>query len=313
MNKRSRRGELRREALNNRTDAITHVPKRVSDWHQCNRLTVTSLSKDYLSRKIELHLHVTLKPGLLKLDPELVEFCAVFEYAPSTVKATAAEVEVFKGLDSKDGASDVKDRCLNESVFVGVVQLMQKPKRVSFSPVVSVIRLKPLQYCNVFALQAIADVKSVSVPITVEPTTLVSFASSALDEDRETMLHLGLQSRKKDELKEDVVQCRPEVMGDLSNDYSPLGLRECDDFRENDKLSCFRISIDDESFSLECLEPINRIIESIDLFVCNREFETWTEKGVQGLYSHHAEEAEESNDATGRGNPVREIEPVLLY
>src|SRR3990167_3508419 len=124
--------KIQRETLDNLKRLICNAIKSSNDWKAF--YDVAPLSEAYLRRDSEIHVHIFSATGI-----NFPDFCAVFQRHPcpklharigkckgETFPANCSYCVLSKG---KGYTPDSHGDNLNQAMFVGVIDLMQRPQR----------------------------------------------------------------------------------------------------------------------------------------------------------------------------------------
>lgn len=225
-NAKNLRWEVSGESLfDNIADCLTYAGDSVSDRQA--PYSVASFPEGYLRHGFRVHLHVFNKALV-----DNTGFCAIYEKA-GVVQPDQAHQVPHRHLGASSGFSEYKHGAfgsgnLNETVLVGVIQLMKKPESVPIG-VRSVIRLQPLNECFLFVRDAPMN-HGFSMPHVAGATF------SLLDEkDWElrfgSMESAGVNPVEDHKLPDNAIKSRPQIMSDLANDDAPFDGRWLGDFR----------------------------------------------------------------------------------
>ena len=234
------------DAFNMRED----VRKRRQECHSLNGRT--SLAELYVEGEIRVHLHMCVAARLD--EGEIGDWCAVFEARPCVdihvLRHESLHVTESKPLETQDGA----DR-LDDSVFVGVVNVLEQPQEVGFRLIPSTIRLQPFDECFL-TRRKVLDESPPIVPILI--------TSGKDGKGRSVVGSGGLKERQ---LPNDLVESRAQVVGDVPDDDAPLLRRGCVNLSPQNALVCISVIVRENSVGVSLKEPLNLFLKGFEVHI----------------------------------------------
>ena len=308
MTKKSPRKE-RREAVDDLAGSLVHPRKRTANRTIGDRFAKSSLCKDYLRFHLELHVHIRLNAACAIDDFELPELCATFQYSGLGVGLSTLNHDNISAdiADTDITALEIESAHLNDPVLVSIVQFVQKPHRIICVP--SFVRLMALKQCVVHrinTLEALTDTISIKV---VNKVPIASLKGRRLPAKNGKCGTSGRElTTQNGNLIRQPVKSRPKIVGDFPNLNSPnvLGLNR---LSIDDVVACLLVKLDGDCFSVDFLDPLNRMIKGFNLVACNREFKARAIQRMQGIYSRQEDiHAQDSRNLEGPNDPDSQAE-----
>jgi hypothetical protein len=209
-----------------------------------------SLAKLYVSSEVVVHVHVRTAGPLV--EGELSDFCATFKASPrvdaEVVEDESPHVTEAEPLEMQDGTD-----CLNDPVFVGVVNVVESPQGMRFRLIPSTIRLQPLDECFLTRREVLNECASV-VPILITNR-----------ENREGRFVVGRAGLEECQLPNELVEGRTQVVGDFPDDDAPLLGRGSVNLSPQDALVCLSIVVREDSVGFSLKEPLNLLLKGFEV------------------------------------------------
>lgn len=287
-------GELSCEHFDNAIHPLTHGVEYVKNGELFNsRATLPEL---YLCGDLVLHCHFG------NSGCELGEHRAIFKRL--SVKNTMS-LDMSGALDLAElhaGLHTNSDNYMQSTMFVGVVHLMEKPKRIFGTTIRSVIRLTPLDHCPMYRLQTL------QIPLD-RGSEAGLLDGSFVIEDRKLGGSVGPRRPQKCKLPSKTVKRRPEIVADLADANSTTGIKRCADARPDYRLSRIRMKLWNNSVVVDTGMMIHVGLEYVSLVLSSPDLEARAIERMHQLYSSYGKEAEaDPNDAREPGHPCRQAE-----
>ncbi len=239
-----------------------------------DRFPVSSLAtlKDMVNDGSRLHTHFRTFGVSSVGYPS--EYCAVF-YLGSTSKLRRYVLQRdYKSTGLSNGNLEVcntpdKGDDLNETMFVGIINVSKKRKR----RIPCLIRLQALDSCPLNIAQSF-DVPSSS--FVVESVRTVT--------DGEVNTPIESRVFEEPKLPEQVVESRPQVVADITNEQGDIGVSLFDLLKPEDALSCLSVShnLVDNLVGLTLLYPLNQVVDDLEMLLCPAEFE---KRAIERMHS----------------------------
>ena len=131
--------ELVGERFDDVVDAVRHAYERANDWKTF--YGIAPFAERYLRKERDVHLHLWFR----RLRVHLANLCVRFEPHPA-LEPDGCGIELDRD-EGRPPQPTVNDG--DESVLIGIVQFMKKPKGAGPIPIPSLVRLKRLNACGV--------------------------------------------------------------------------------------------------------------------------------------------------------------------
>ena len=266
-----------------------------------NKLPVGSLAT--LKRKFDsgIRLHVHLRARTETIEGYPSEYCATFylgmvdslkTYLPRDRNFNPSLCSVGSNTDSLD--ITYKENNLNETMFVGVVNISEKGQR----SVPCLIRLQALNNCPL-------NVSQSSYSIFADVPGNICFEETFTIPDGEFDVLSKQRVPEKPKLPEKVVKRRPQVIADITNEQGKFGGDVFQLLKPEQALSCLSLSykVVDDSIGLTLQEPLHQVINDLEMVVSSAEFEKRAIERMHILYTPTMKDMR----ANVRHNPPQEI------
>jgi hypothetical protein len=280
---------------------IDNARNQLAELGQCwkERFTMKNrlLSKRYIDGELRLHLH-------MKLRLERTELCAIYKVAvlgsgghPQRNSHGWVSSEV--GMTTPREAPEIQAQCLEgtehgnqESVFVSDVHLVDLPESFVCT---SLVRFDLLEKLHSLCPKAVFH------------SLNFGFIGLGVPLDREVVLiaQTGVTGLK--ETSDDVIEGRPQVVEDVANHGSPLGIRIPVDVDGRNALAGIQITIGKEDIRVAASEFDQLGLQLIDVMVgpfdlgVYRDEEVW--HGVSSTYERQLKAGPQPEGAEGLRHP----------
>jgi hypothetical protein len=242
-------------------DTYEDVRQRRYEWHSLNG--VASLAELYERGNLVVHAHIGIRASLD--EDEVGYWCALFEACPY-VNVDITEVEAPHLVKSESLHFEYGADGLDDSVLVGVVNVMKQPQEVGYRLVPSAVRLEPLDECYVTRREILGKPESsFSAPIVI--------TGGGDGEGQLIVGHRGLEQRQ---LPNQLIKGGPQVVRDIPDDYAPLLRRVGENVSPEDALVGLTVVIRHNSVRLIVSEALHSLLEGFEVRVRPVELETWT-------------------------------------
>lgn len=268
-----RTGDLRQilgERFNDSADALGHAAERADYWKSVYGLT--SITERYLVWGLVIHVHLLPRASSGITVPICFSLTCEKAFASGAGWESEARVQNVLGYEHDD------------VVLVGVVQLVQQPEGIEGVPIPGVVRLKPLNRCDVFASQIVKP------PARELRALLDRGGGLGIEEERKgRVVHhaevvISRRLFEQGELTDELVERRAEIVGNLTDQHWParweLDLPTWIEVIE----AGLRISLagDDSGTDVVAEESLALVIEQIDVLVSDDNFPTWPIEPTHG-------------------------------
>lgn len=251
------------EAGNDALDMRDDVQERRYEWHVLN--SRASLVELYVRGNFRVHVHIGIR-GRLD-EGEVGYWCAVFEALPSVdvhvVEVETPHVAKSESLHGEHGANG-----LDDSVLIGVVNVVKQPQEVGFRLVPSTVRLKPLDECFLTRGEVLDESTSV-VPITIR--------GGGDGKGCSVVRRRGLQQRQ---LPNELVESRPQIVHDIPDDDAPVLGRVVKNLGPKDALLGLTVVIRDHSVGVSVDESLNSFLKGFEVHIRPANLESRAIEGV---------------------------------
>ena len=239
-----------------------------------DRFPVSSLAalKDIFNGDFRLHTHLRTFGVTAIGYPS--DYCAVF-YLGATSKLRRHMLQRdYKSIRLSNSDPEVSNTTekgddLNKTMFVGIVNVSKKRKR----RIPCLIRLQALDRCPLNIAQSF-DVAS------------GSFVVESIRTITDGEVNIPIESRvfEQPQLPKQVVECRPQVVANITDNQGDIGVKLFDLLKPEDTLSCLSVShnLIDNSVGITLLYPLNQIISDLEMFLCSAEFE---KRAIERMHS----------------------------
>lgn len=318
MNKGSCRGELQRETLDNVRNVVANLPKSRKDWQAF--YGAAGVSENHYRGYADFHAHIIWEPAF-----EMPNLCALFQFdSGDDFKLTGFRVhgDPLPDYDSVNlpalhryGRSvSLLDQQNEHPVFVGVVELFKEPEQVLTVAASTLVWLQCLDSCHESARQGL-DAGTLPTESPLYPAALRLGCTWPVDANRKPGLGTDIVYTSSGvalerQLADKLIQGRAENVCDLSDGDREVEGHITDIQNPEVLLSGLTALLWGDCVCVFLDEPLSSRVKIVNLSACHRNPQSRAIKRMHESYSHHGKEAEDSNDATGRGKPVREVELV---
>jgi len=169
------------------------------------------------------------------------------------------------------------------------------------SPLCLLVRLKPLNQCPVFRLHTLNEYSLIIIEVRdflVAPTAKPNGVAS--EEDGELSPAVRVCGSQQGKLPDNPVLGRTEVMAEFSDNETPIRVSLTQNLCPCDIPSRFLFSIDHDSVGFTLKEPLDRLVERIEVLNCTPDFESRALERVHTLDSTRqlASQSRKGNSAT---------------
>lgn len=266
----------------------------------CSR---ASIREHYVNGVGRLHLHLETVPVPEFPGLHLGNLCAVFQRAFQEVEGAGRDL-----VGHMSGINHNGDTCcrndLDEPMFIGAVDLMKNPKGVVSSTIPSLVRLLPLDKCNMVRMNALElPPCALAVKVRKEVAASILLRGGAANEDGELSTVGGLVGVEQCQLPSEPIKRRAEMVYELTDEDSRDGMGLLLESYAAFLLPRLRISLYGNEVRVDLLDTLDLCVKSVELIVSNLYLESWTEKRVHGLEYLNAKNTEDTEDTTGPGHP----------
>jgi len=261
---------------------VRNALKSSNDWKSL--YGVTTVAEAYARGDIEIHLHLffssklpvhKVKDGdaIFGKGHNITDFCIRMQRHPFIEFATSADKPV------KSETTQSRSQDSDETMFVGIVKLLKKKKRVTPTLIPSLVWLKRLELCQ----ETPVDINHVSID---EPTILTRPMSETSSmfftiscpcslADRKLSTRVGVITDTP-QLPCQQVESRPEIVSNLSYNHSPF-IRECGAIiNPNVPATNFSIELgQDDSVAIVFEKILSNILQGYELAVYPSDFSSW--------------------------------------
>ena len=253
--------EFTNKEIDHAIDLVRRASKRVDYLHTV--YGVASLRESYVRGDAVFHYHIFTE------GTNISDYCAVYQRHPG--------LEVMDVRKKRFGARpDISDAIyawrtdedeLQITVLVGIVHLLEKPKGRPPTPIPSVIWLQPLDLCPVLTSQVRQSPAMPSLPL----GNPFPWAVQEDGERRPDALDIDRPVLQYGQLADNVVESRPQVVGNLASDNRPSKRSFAGQisFDSEPIETCFAIELGHNNTMRIRLKKMPDVrVEGYDLFMC---------------------------------------------
>ena len=179
-------------------------------------------------------------------------------------KSTGLSNGDFEVCNAPDKGDD-----LNKTMFIGIINVSKKRKR----RIPCIVRLQALNSCPLNGTQFFD--MSCGAFVVESDTTITNGEGNGFVER-------GVLEQPQ--LPKQMVEGRPQVITDVSNEQRNIGGYIFDLFKPEDTLSCLSVlyNLVDNLIGLTLLYPLNQVINDFEMILCSAEFE---ERSIKRMHS----------------------------
>ncbi len=222
------------------------------------------VSSAELYRKLEDRMHIHLwgcvggKSG---------NYCAVFAYnaisnpaiREAIIKIDTRTVTETNTLEAPDSTHDADD-----SMLIGIVYGTKNPERIVVRLLEYFVWLEALDNCDVFG----GNPRKVSLDISL---VVINFVKN-----RELKVEtLVVSKRELTQLIDKHVKSGTGIVGEISDDKTPLLVGQVNDPSNDDVVWRFRVRLKRKGVGLTCDEAVNRYLDSVEVLISPAKFQSW--------------------------------------
>jgi hypothetical protein len=206
--------EIDRE--NVRTDLGNTIPAAIRDIKQCSNdrplaRARGSLIEYYLKGDLRIHLQWTVKHRAVTEQTALSNYCIVLECPSSSLACIDDPARIDDRWERKLERLHKSARKMNRAVLVDVRQLIEVPKRATFV-LPCRVRLEAFDKCC----------RLVTHPFQHNEAVSLKFARDVKNGELGSGIIRGMAvGRIDDKLKHKVIECRADIVDDLTNNNAP--------------------------------------------------------------------------------------------